>query len=257
MREADGAGRALVAARALRAALVGARGARRRRRASRSGSAIRPARVCSSSTPTTSGMSHSVNRATFEALEKGWITSASILVPCPWFPEVAQLGARIPRPTSASTSPSTASGPPPLGPARPPDAVPSLLDADGYLPLAGDGGGGARAAARRWSASCARRSSAPARPASASPTSTPTWPRSSARRRSSRSTAGWAPTTPAPAPRAAGRARAAPSRRGRSGRARMRPGGPRGLDHPRGRPPPAGRRPTRRCWRRCRPASTS
>src|SRR4030095_10359474 len=38
------------------------------------------------------GMSHTVNRAISEALENGWVTSASILVPCPWFPEVVRFG---------------------------------------------------------------------------------------------------------------------------------------------------------------------
>ena len=36
------------------------------------------------------GMLHSVNKATIDALTNKWITSASILVPCPWFPEVAR-----------------------------------------------------------------------------------------------------------------------------------------------------------------------
>jgi chitin disaccharide deacetylase len=34
-------------------------------------------------------MMHSTNRAAFEALEKKWITSATIIVPCPWFAEAA------------------------------------------------------------------------------------------------------------------------------------------------------------------------
>ncbi len=33
-------------------------------------------------------MAHSIDRASLEALEKGWVTSAGILVPGPWFPEV-------------------------------------------------------------------------------------------------------------------------------------------------------------------------
>lgn len=82
------------------------------------------------------GMSRSVNRATFEALEKGWITSASILVPCPWFPDVARwarahpdadLGIHL-----ALNSEWTAMRWGPLSGAA---AVPSLVDTDGYLPL--------------------------------------------------------------------------------------------------------------------------
>jgi predicted glycoside hydrolase/deacetylase ChbG (UPF0249 family) len=82
------------------------------------------------------GMAHSVNRATFEALEQGWITSASILVPCPWFPEVARWARAHPEADLgihlALTSEWTGFRWRPLSAA---EQVPSLLDADGYLPL--------------------------------------------------------------------------------------------------------------------------
>lgn len=42
------------------------------------------------------GLSHSVNAASFEALESGAVSSGSIMVPCPWFPEAAEMARENP-----------------------------------------------------------------------------------------------------------------------------------------------------------------
>jgi predicted glycoside hydrolase/deacetylase ChbG (UPF0249 family) len=82
------------------------------------------------------GMTHSVNAASVKGLESGLVNSASIMVPCPWFPEMADY---------AKTHPEVDFG---LhltltservfyrwGPVASRDEVPSLVDPNGYFHL--------------------------------------------------------------------------------------------------------------------------
>ncbi|HEU4520634.1 MAG TPA: polysaccharide deacetylase family protein [Thermoanaerobaculia bacterium] len=82
------------------------------------------------------GMAHTVNAASIRALESGLVNSASIMVPCPWLPEIVQYAKSHPQAdlglhltlTSEWTSFR-------WGPVLPETEVPTLLDAAGYLHL--------------------------------------------------------------------------------------------------------------------------
>ena len=49
------------------------------------------------------GMSHGANTAFVELSQLGTCSSGSVMVPCPWFPEAAEIAAPTRRSTSAST----------------------------------------------------------------------------------------------------------------------------------------------------------
>jgi chitin disaccharide deacetylase len=82
------------------------------------------------------GMNHSVNQATLESLERGWVTSASILVPAPWFPDVVRWAQQHPEADLgihlALNSEWTGFR---WGPLTPSGSVPTLVDEHGYFPM--------------------------------------------------------------------------------------------------------------------------
>ena len=80
------------------------------------------------------GMCHTANVATTDALEHGLLTSATLMVPCPWFPEMVEYAKAHPQVSFGLHLTQTSEWQKyRWGPVASRDQVPGLIDPDGYF----------------------------------------------------------------------------------------------------------------------------